>query len=752
MPIAALALMCAAAVPAAGSAATHAEAYWLDMKGLDYEGQITALCLQGIANRNAPKLFLDTRDVNWPWPPSDENWREYLEKSKGYHFTVLPDLAAAIAKFKGDLFGLAIYDATECDAERSIACTCASIHSCLPVSAQMLAAQPKTFEGLAIKHDWRGKFKDVGEACVYASTNIMPKCTKGLCYSLGHSFPGTALGGDGAVHLSLDYVVAERGYVFNLSPIESKTNRWYGKDWADHPDQATAFTDLVVGLGPLTQVWGWAEPEGAFSTLVSKAGGFVMCPGPNLSFWRKVPAGSPRLPTPPRQAHLEDKCYVVFQTNEGDTPKELLTFFSSGWLDKNHGSQPVAWGINPLIGSLFPALFEYVAKTATPNDSFFCGVSGAGYCFPDLMPRADLYYKWSEKHCRAMNVPTADVWSDWLRAPWKIFEAYHAGARYVTGFTSPPSPNAVDRWLPDGTPVISAGRGLHYYSFEGDWTVGLAKQIRLVSADMPKPCFICVYGGVGPQIYGIVHDTLARLGEGYEALTMDDFMALARETGRLVESVDPQFVARGEKATVGLKWYAPQLDPPSTAEVSAFGQKAKVRLSDDPAQAATGFVAVPNDATLGPQPIVATHGADRRSASVTVVAEAKVLFDSTVPAAWEDKLAKFSIDHGRGRVFCPPEHAYGSVELLVTVDFDRDPVIQISVSKTDGAWAFKLNDGTFPDDPMLVWDTGATGTFTTHLAGVVPQWHGTKTFHLILFSVGAGKSLWVDRVRLLYQR
>ncbi len=745
MPIAALALMTAAAVP-------QAEAFWLDMKGLDYEGQITALCLQGIADRNAPRLFLDTRDVNWPWPPSDANWREYLEKSKGFHFTVLPDLAAAIATFRADLFGLAIYDPVECDAERSIACTCAAIHSCLPVSAAMLAAQPKTFEGLAIKHDWRGKFKDVGDACAYGSVNIMPRCAKGLCYSLGHSFPGTALGGDGAVHLSLDYVVAERGYVFNLSPIESKTNRWFCDTWADHPDQAQAFTDIVRGLGPLTQVWGWAEPEGAFSTLISKAGGFVMCPGPNLSFWRKVPAGSPRLPTPPRRAHLEDKVYLAFQTNEGDTPKILCSFFTGGWLDKNRGSQPVAWGINPLIGSLFPALFEYIAKTATPNDSFFCGVSGAGYCFPDLMPRADLFYKWSERHCRAMNVPTVDVWADWLRAPFKIFEAYHARAPFVTGYTSPPSPNAVDRWLPDGTPVISAGKRLHYYSFEGDWTVGLANQIRLVSADLPKPCFICVYGGVGPGIYGIVRDTLARLGDGYEALTMDDFIALARETGRLVMSVEPHYVARGEKTTVRLTWYAPDLEAPRTAEVSAFGQKTQVRLSEDPAQASTGFVAVPADAPLGVQPVWAVHGADRRRADVTVAAEATTLSDFRDRGAWEDRLAQFSIDHGRGRVFCPPEHPYGSVELPVTVDFDRDPVVQISVSKTDGTWAFKLNDGTFADDPMLVWDTSATGNYACRLAAAVPQWHGTKTFRLILFSVGAGKSMWVDRLRLLYLR
>jgi hypothetical protein len=47
MPIAALALLCATAVP-------QAEAFWLDLSKLDFESQMTARCLQGISDQEMP--------------------------------------------------------------------------------------------------------------------------------------------------------------------------------------------------------------------------------------------------------------------------------------------------------------------------------------------------------------------------------------------------------------------------------------------------------------------------------------------------------------------------------------------------------------------------------------------------------------------------------------------------------------------------------------------------------------------------
>lgn len=743
-------------------ATAGAPACWLDTKGLDYEGQITALCLQGIVNRDAPRLFLDTAPIYWQWPPADRHWRQYLEKAKGYSFTDLANLPAAIDHFRDRLGGLVVYDPAECDAERAIACTYASVEGLLPVTPGYLAAHHAALAGLAVREDLRGKFSDALAAYRWAEENLLGRCAHGLCYSLGHSFPGTDLGGDPAVNLSLDYVVSRRGFVFDLSPEDQREGKW-----AAHPEQAAMFGEIVRKLGPLAGVWGWSEPEGAFARNVSKSGGYIMCPGPNLSFWRHVPAATRRLPTPPRHVRkLEDKAYLCFQTNEGDTPKILCAFFAGGWLSAERGSEPVAWGIDPLIGDLCPALFEYYARTASPEDSFFCGVSGAGYCYPDLMPDAEACYRWSQRHISATNVPAADVWLWAGHAPLAVFEKYHEAAPAVKGFTMLPKPDPMNRWLPDATPVLSSTGGLFYYNSGPGAPERLAARVRQVAASLPRPCFIPLYGGVGPGIYDIVRETMKRLGPGYEACTMDDFMALAREAGRFEVEVKPKYLAPGAKAEALLTFRdvggageagkagkaafrAPE------ARVEAFGQSTRVsapaqKPSADEAEVRVGL-APPAGTKPGRYQVTARSGDQVRHAPVVLAAGATTISDFASAKGWVQVDAKLTAK-GEGDVTCPANLPFAHIQRPIEVDFSRDPVIEISVTACDGAWALKANDGTMPSDAYLIHDTSATGTLDVRLRDALPQWHGKKHFDLILYVCGGGKSVTVKDVRLLYLR
>ena len=70
---------------------------------------------------------------------------------------------------------------------------------------------------------------------------------------------------------------------------------------------------------------------------------------------------------------------LTFQTNEGDTPRILVSAMASAWAQPERGSLPVAWAVDPLLADRFPALFDYFAATASANDSFIAGTAGAGY-------------------------------------------------------------------------------------------------------------------------------------------------------------------------------------------------------------------------------------------------------------------------------------------------------------------------------------------------------------------------------------
>ena len=98
-----------------------------------------------------------------------------------------------------------------------------------------------------------------------------------------------------------------------------------------------------------------------------------------------------RLPAGDSHAALDrSKYYVTFQTNEGDTPRIVISAFGSSWASPQRGTIPVAWSVDPLLAERFPALMDIYASTAKPADSFIGGVAGAGYVYLGVLTDAQL--------------------------------------------------------------------------------------------------------------------------------------------------------------------------------------------------------------------------------------------------------------------------------------------------------------------------------------------------------------------------
>ncbi len=120
-------------------------------------------------------------------------------------------------------------------------------------------------------------------------------------------------------------------------------------------------------------------------------------------------------------APLEKKVYVTLQTNEGDTPKIVAGLFGGTWLNPQRGSAPVAWGVNLLLARTFPHLMEYYATTATANDTFFGGTSGAGYVYPSEMPPRAFEKYAAQAQAAAADfaaAPAAGNLADWAVDIW----------------------------------------------------------------------------------------------------------------------------------------------------------------------------------------------------------------------------------------------------------------------------------------------------------------------------------------------
>jgi len=92
---------------------------------------------------------------------------------------------------------------------------------------------------------------------------------------------------------------------------------------------------------------------------------------PNLWLWKllALPGGQTKaLPLPVfdrRMPYDKTKKYVLIETNEGDTPRIVVSVFSKSWTDPRRGSLPVSWAIDPMLADEFPALFDYFSTTAS---------------------------------------------------------------------------------------------------------------------------------------------------------------------------------------------------------------------------------------------------------------------------------------------------------------------------------------------------------------------------------------------------
>jgi hypothetical protein len=74
--------------------------------------------------------------------------------------------------------------------------------------------------------------------------------------------------------------------------------------------------------------------------------------------------------------------YFAFYVGDWDTPSWLWQFMPSFWTDPNRGKVPLAWAFDPNLSLRAGPAMVWTRETATPQDSFIAGDSGAGYLNP----------------------------------------------------------------------------------------------------------------------------------------------------------------------------------------------------------------------------------------------------------------------------------------------------------------------------------------------------------------------------------
>ena len=241
-----------------------------------------------------------------------------------------------------------------------------------------------------------------------------------------------------------DYFVAHRGFFFDLSPngdeapdddksqpigTDEKTLRAILRTAYDasggkiiHVGGFTPwdqkYTDFTGGKhGGVDTEWRYAEILSCFNAYMD-----ADAPGlhtmANASAYQHYPlkAVYPQrnLPTEAMlkaKGYLDasgkpiNKIFVSFYVGDYDSAAWLYERIPDLWNESARGQVPMGWAFNPTLAERFPLGLAWTRKTASPNDKFISGDSGAGYLNPGYLvpPR-----KWSdlpsglaawEKHC-----------------------------------------------------------------------------------------------------------------------------------------------------------------------------------------------------------------------------------------------------------------------------------------------------------------------------------------------------------------
>lgn len=454
----------------------------LDISKATYAERVCAAALQGLANRDGARIFLNygyydepnARRTNEDFM-DDEMWYgkyramlgnqdernlDYYRKEHGLQVEKVRSLSELVRKYRGLLKGCVVWDAGQDDTVNA-ALMLAAQEDLLPVEAGLLDAD--FVKGLPVVHDLRGRWHNRVELYRWAYEELFPKCKEGFiaCVEPGWQRPEF-----------LDYVVQNKLFVYSLSSRQKGLGETlllllvFGPSWlrelifALHLDgllrnfalgwmsgyskeiQLNNLIQQSVAAKPYPTIFGWhtkRDDELTFMLMLS-ANGLRLVPSHlagNFSFHSRVtPKGFVTPPAPQRHELDPEGVYITFTLSDGDQLMMMSTAELGNWYSVNRGKVPFNWECQPLLVDLAPALLEKFQRSILSTDCLIAGPSGAGYTIPPLTPDLPAYMRETGRVCKAVGIKVVTTYvADPPRRVLRQLDRYSDGLTgYLAGY------------------------------------------------------------------------------------------------------------------------------------------------------------------------------------------------------------------------------------------------------------------------------------------------------------------------------
>lgn len=397
----------------------------IDVGALSQDEQLTFSALAGQVNRTQPRIMLWNRR-------SEEGADRWLRTSTvnleiGEFFGDLTNDQRnkydLIAKYRGEVRGVVLYDAETNPHIHNLACTVAGLRKALPVTRETLEALAKHGIELPVVEDLTPlTFASEVETYEHLYRSYWPECEKRFIVSARPEGRG------GDYHHTRDLAAACGAAMVWLDCREPRQRELFGKFLADMP----AGNAVVLG-------WYTSERSG-----VTTATGFGIGTMPADHFMNATvfAGGSHKIHVPeaPARPALENKLYVTVFVSDGDNIQYTQHALRRMWDGASgaRGRAPINWTIAPGLVDIAPGILNYYYDTATPNDCFVCGPSGMGYVMPvntleepgaplgsmfDDEARMDAYARLTSRYLERAGLRVVTVWDNLTPMQRRSYEA-----------------------------------------------------------------------------------------------------------------------------------------------------------------------------------------------------------------------------------------------------------------------------------------------------------------------------------------
>ncbi|GAC1379264.1 MAG: hypothetical protein NVS4B7_01410 [Ktedonobacteraceae bacterium] len=508
----------------------HLDVY--DMRTASRDIQLSVATLVGLINRFQPRIYLLSR-------ADDEFWLQEALNSVPHTISPLKDraiLQELLTLHRSKLQGLIIYDPQLIDSI-NIATMLAGQRDAIivsPAQGDELQQQPYNLSVLADlrTYKWTSRL----QAYRWAEQHLLSEANAHLVAGFTPDIP---LG-------IRSFLVATRTFIYWLDP----RNIW------PHPSLAwlserCLMKRILKAFPPGVVHLGWFVNEGTGVTMTSRAAKPVLASDfySNLEVWTSIQPAQPFSHSSLREGGSlvkAAKVYLSFTLSEGDNLQYIQERMLHLWKDSGRGSVPIGWAISPLLLEAAPSMAAYYARTATDNDQFVAGPSGAGYMFPSNWPAAQLsaFLQRTGQMMQHMNLTVLAVLdSNFLQSLSLFLRAILTGGGMALirrdlqqRFAQELSRFGIRGVLSGGGQSKASWRliaGLPVYQ-----NVGIAKNVdeavamiqHAVAATSQRPSFVNIYVLAWTLTPSDLKQVAEQLGDEYEVVVPGMLLAMLNET------------------------------------------------------------------------------------------------------------------------------------------------------------------------------------------------------------------------------